>query len=633
MLNSKKLMTHFLFLISKEGKEVNINSKEMLSLSPEKTKIKEDLKFKNIRILISDFLQNYNFSKEGLKCHLATNILKYPILKEGIKPLREKQIGYSQLISYDSQKNELEIITDPFGFDFIYIAEDDENIILSSHLKYIIKYNSRFLEKLNLDSVINYLYSHMILGTKTLFQEISILPYNRVMKFNCEKSDIKNQLQKNIKEAPYHFTFPIKYDYEKDIHSYIEECSQLLKQLTKNIAESHNEKIGFMLSGGLDSRTLVSTIPNDQRKRCEAFTFDSTKDGPEIQAAKEVLKRVKLKHKTAVITLEKIVNNTYKHMWLSEGVSNHLVSGLITLIDDKPDINMIIDGYLGDTQFGGEFFSSIEEKHKKYSIEEALKLNMKLHNYSFSHSIFSRIMRDDISYTEVMDDNISEHVKLLWNIESPLMKIETLLAQTRGRCYTVGGPRMMHNFSDIIFPFYNPEIFSCYITIPYQEREKRKFELSVLKVLNKELAYLTTTAKWYKRLKIVQFGVKAVRWIENLLGVRVLPRAAYPRPSWFHETSPYRKFLTEIIDDENAMIWSILNKENTRKLFYDLFNNKNNLGLLLAHIIDLELTLRIFLSINPPEEISFYSKTLDKEIHSKINLDLSNVSHKIKYKK
>ncbi len=626
-------MTHFLILISKEGKEVNINSKEILSLFPEKAELKEDLKFKNVRILVGDFLSNYIFSKEGSKCYLATNVLKYPILNEGVKPFRDKQVGFSQLFSFDSQNNELEIITDPFGFDFIYLAEDEKNIILSSHLKYILQYNSNFLEKINLDSVINYLYSHMILGTKTLFQDIFLLPYNRVMIFKCEQSDIRNQLLKNIKEAPYHINFPNRYDYEKDIQSSVEECSLLLKQLTKTITESHEEKIGFMLSGGLDSRTLVSTIPNDQKKRCEAFTFDSTKDGPEIQAAKKVLKRVKLKHNTAVITLEKIVNNAYKHMWLSEGVSNHLVSGLITLIDNKPDINMIIDGYLGDTQFGGEFFSSIEEKHKKHSIEEALKVNMKLHNYSFSHSIFERIMKDEISYTEVIDTDISEHVKLLWDIESPLMKIEILLAQTRGRCYTVGGPRMMHNFGDIIFPYYNPEFFACYITIPYQEREKRKLELSVLKELNKELAYLTTTAKWYKRLKIVQLGVKAVRWFENLLGVRVLPRAAYPRPSWFDKKSPYRKFLNEIIDDENAIIWTILNKENTRKLFYDLFNNKNNLGLLLAHIIDLELTLRIFLSINPPEEISFYSKILDKEILSKINLDLSNVSHKIKYKK
>ncbi|MFW9853214.1 MAG: asparagine synthase-related protein [Candidatus Thorarchaeota archaeon] len=626
-------MTHFLILISKEGKEVSINSKEILSLFPEKTKIREDFKFKNIRIFVSDFLPNYCFSKEGTKCHLATNILKYPILDEGIKPFNEKQVGYSQLISFDSNNNEMEIITDPFGFDFIYIAEDKNSIILSSHLKYIIQYNNKFLEKLNLDSVINYLYSHMILGTKTLFQDISLLPYNRVMKFNYKKSDIKNQLQKNIKEAPYHFTFPNKYDDEKNIQSSIEECSLLLKKLTKTLADSHNEKIGFMLSGGLDSRTLVSTIPNNQRKRCEVFTFDSTKDGPEIQAAKEVLKRIKLKHNTAIISLEKIVKNIYKHMWLSEGVSNHLVSGLITLIDNKPDINMIVDGYLGDTQFGGEFFSSIEEKHKKYSIEEALKLNMKMHNYSFSNLIFKSIVKDDLSYSEIIDENISEHVKFLWNIDSPLMKIETLLAQTRGRCYSVGGPRMMHNFGDIIFPYYNPEIFSCYITVPYQEREKRKFELSVLKTLNEELAYLTTTAKWYKRLKIVQLGVKTVRWFENLLGIRILPRAAYPRPSWFDKTSPYRKFLTEIIDDDNAIIWLILKKENTRKLFYDLFNNKNNLGLLLAHIIDLELTLRIFLSINPPEKITFYSKILDKEIKTKIKLDLSNVSHKIKYKK
>ena len=127
--------------------------------------------------------------------------------------------------------------------------------------------------------------------------------------------------------------------------------------------------------------------------------------------------------------------------------------------------------------------------------------------------------------------------------------------------------------------------------------------------------------------------VKTVRWFENLLGVRVLPRAAYPRPSWFDKTSPYRKFLTEIIEEDKAIIWSILNKENTCKLFYDLFNNKNNLGLLLAHIIDLELTLRIFLSINPPEKITFYSKILDKEINTKIKLDLSDVCHKIKYKK
>lgn len=84
----------------------------------------------------------------------------------------------------------IRIITDPFGLDYIYVALiDQKRLVISSHLKYILIANPILINELNYDAIVEYLYSHTLLGKKTFFNNIMLLPYNSIIDIKDWESD------------------------------------------------------------------------------------------------------------------------------------------------------------------------------------------------------------------------------------------------------------------------------------------------------------------------------------------------------------------------------------------------------------------------------------------------------------
>ncbi|NHK33100.1 MAG: hypothetical protein FK730_17255 [Asgard group archaeon] len=627
-------MTHFYFEFSTKKIDKKINFKKKL-----KSKFSRvyNIEESNFSLYIGDFIEgSFIIEENDSNIIFQFNKHKYPSLNS------ESQNNYCPTIIYNKQNRNIEVKTDPFGLDFIYVTvSDNGSICLSSHLKYLLENNSKLLNELDYDAIIEYLFCHCILEHKTIFTKIKLLPYNRKIKFKNWGSNPEEIIERALKKKDFRKTFPTDFDYGIDIQKTSEEIANDFRKLTEQYYKfNENEKIAFYLSGGLDSRTLIATINESLKHKTRAITFDCREDGVDSSNAKEIAKLLKIEHNIRIIDEKDIVKNSYLHMWKNEGLSIHAVSVLLELLDQNSDIKIFIDGYLGDAQFGGEFLKELSENDKKESNKHHLKLLelMQSHEYAFPTKVFSKLVKKEkLDVFEVIRDGFKKHCNLMWEVDNDILLMENLLTQTRGRCLVSGGGiRTTESYGLAITPFYHPDIYQKYIQIPSQYRKDRKFQKLVLNQLNEKLAKQTSTStKWYRKIKsqrILKFGLKIVYFFERVFNRKLIPiYSTAPFNDWLRKQKSYYDFVKEIFYNEDSLIWNVLEKENTIVFFENFINRKNNYYKFLRNIIDLEILLRIFMSLNGKKnKVFLYSNVIDKKFTFDNKLHLENVMNKLK---
>ena len=622
-------MTNFLFVLSSKKKNLNATSELLPSLMNHREIIEND----GIQILIGDFdANNYSLEIEKKNYFLTPNILKHPDLIKDSKQVKSFAERIQPFIKIDMEAKQAIISIDPLGTDFIYLAYNNGNIYISSQMKYILQNEKDLLSHLDYDAMLEYIFSHCILGMKTLFKKIKLLPYNKTITLNLEKINDSNIEKIILENSEIKYNFPTGYE-EMDKESYkkiVDEQAHLFEQYFNILLNRRNENNYFLLSGGLDSRLLITSVKDNLRKKCKGITFDYSNKGSNVTNAKRVAKLLDVEHIVRIIDVEDTIKDTLKHMWYCEGVSTHVSSRLVSFLSEvETKNNLYIDGYVGDGQLGGEFFTCIRNKNLKKDSAYSLLKAMQLHNYFFPPKVFEKMAKEKNILKRIIIPELKKHVDLLWPIEDERMRVETLLALTRGRKYAVGGPKTVEVFGTTVLPFYHPQIFSTYVKVPYELRGKRNFELDVLGVLDEEIAAVQTTSSKFKRLKIVQNALKVVRWFEKKLGISIVPKSSSPIYKWTDKESTYYKFINQILVDDNCFIWNLLNKEVIRKLYEDLFNRKSHLELFLSAVIDLEIMIRLFFGLDKPEEVILESENLQFKQEVKILLDTYDLQREI----
>jgi len=622
-------MTNFLFVLSSEKKNLN----ETAELLPSLMEHKKIIDNEGIQILIGDFDdKNYSLEIEDKKYFFTPNNFKHFDLMEDSKSVKSFSEQIQPYIKVDMETKRVIISSDPLGTDYIYLAYNNGNLYISSQMKYILQNEKELLNHLDYDAMLEYVFSHCILGMKTFFKKIKLLPYNKTITLDLEEIDYSKIEEIVLENSEIKYEFPSKYE-EMDKESYekiVEEQALQFEKYFNILLNKRNENNYFLLSGGLDSRMLLTSVENDLRKKCKGITFDYSDKGLNVTNAKKVAERLDVEHIVRIIDVEDTIKDSLKHMWYCEGVSTHVSSRLVSFLDEvETNNNLYIDGYVGDGQLGGEFFTCIKDKNLRKDSAYSLLKAMQLHNYFFPPKVFEKMAKEKNILKRSIIPELKKHADLLWEVEDERMSVECLLALTRGRKYAVGGPKTVEVFGTTVLPFYHPQIFSTYVKIPYELREKRNFELDVLGVLDQEIAALPTTSSKFKRLKIVQNTLKVVRWFEKKLGVSIVPKSSSPIYRWTEEEGTYYKFINQILVDENCFIWNLLNKEVIRKLYEDLFNRKSHLELFLSAFIDLEIMIRLFFGIDKPEKVILESDNLKIKQEVEILFDTYDLKKEI----
>ncbi len=629
-------MTHFYIQIAMDGNTPKRDTIEKVFLG--NFKLTEFSKEKNCVILSADFLNdNFRLEKKDAIIKFQINTKKMLDIKESQKE-KNKDTSYSPIITINTKTMDVEIKTDPFGAHLVYIAAlENGKMVISSHMKYIIAMHPELLNELDYNALVEYLFCHSTLGVKTYFKKIRLLPGNSKITIKNWEKKTQEVLENRINRRKTWYAFPKDYVKTDNLDKTAKEISELLKTQMKNFAAIENVDLAFLLSGGLDSRLLISATDKKWKKSIETYTFDSFSDGKEIKYAKGVSDILRVPHHYKVISDADVLKYCFKHMWHCEGLSNHVISIRHALYEKVNGEKLFFDGLLGDGPFGGNYLVYTEKLVRKYmSPERRLMENLIANEYAFPKRKFYAILDASKDQTlQILEQGMQEQRNLLWDIDNESLRLEYLLTQTRARGYMLGASRSFSHLASINVPYTHPEIISSYLKVPPKLRKKRKLELLTLKHLNEELVeYPTTSLIWYNRLFatwFIQFGFKSLQFFESLFRLPLLPKySSVPYFEWIRKRGSYYEMIIDLLSDE-AIIWNILDKANTMKLFNDFIKRKNHLHKFILHIIDLEITLRLFFALKEDsEEIALVSDAFKTKKCFQLKLSLEQLKPIVK---
>lgn len=234
----------------------------------------------------------------------------------------EKLNGSFVLVIYDIKNKRILIANDRHGLIPFYYTKDGGRYIFSSEVKAILK-DKRFKKEIDHKAVADFFAFGRILGNKTLFKRIKMLPPSSIVTWSRAKVSRKKY---------WDFKFEEKCDTNLTEEYYVNKYAALFRKAVERRTRGKH-RFGVFLSGGLDSRMTLGTI-DKKHYPISTFTF-GVRGGDEVKVAKKVAEKLGTEHESIELREDYLVSFAEKGVYLTDGMLNcahlHWISLLPTV--------------------------------------------------------------------------------------------------------------------------------------------------------------------------------------------------------------------------------------------------------------------------------------------------------------
>ncbi len=251
-----------------------------------------------------------------------------------------------------------------------------------------------FNKKINEKAIASFLCAGYLINGQSYFHDITLLEKSSLMIIENGKATLKK-----------YWDFIFSEDcQDKGLYYYVDEMSHLIDVIIKRKVKGKN-KIGILLSGGIDSRGILGGyINNHSNTKPITITWgiNETLSNSDAICAKELSKIVNSEHYFFQLNPMKIMENFYEIIYLNEGLTDsagNYPEGLRTLnqIRDNIGVDIILRG---DQIFsgGGSVYSEEDLLPKNainpfYSIYHYQKI-MDLMKYQYFNELNKVLMNE-----------------------------------------------------------------------------------------------------------------------------------------------------------------------------------------------------------------------------------------------
>lgn len=381
------------------------------------------------KIIITVNGEIYNFlelkkeleSKYTFKSTSDSEVVLYGYIEWGINKLLERIDGMYAISIYDKEKEDLFLVRDRTGIKPLYYGKINGQISWASELKAIQKlYENQNVLEYDYTAFYDFLTYLYIPTPKSMYKNIYKLEPAHYLKI-----DIKNNTYEKIR----YWQLEIK-QCNDDIETAKKKIYDLVK---KSIDEQMvaDVPLGFFLSGGIDSSTVVSLAcknHNDVNTFSIGFT-DKFHD--ETHFADMVADMYKTKHSKKILD-EDTTKNMFRKIkdWYDEPfadtscIPTYLVSQFA-----KENSTVVLTGDGGDEVFGGYNWYKRFENLQKYSLPYLRFLKVFTGILKKQTNILGKVARrietqfllDDFEiYTRLMGGMLKDEkqkYRKIWNID------------------------------------------------------------------------------------------------------------------------------------------------------------------------------------------------------------------------
>jgi len=260
--------------------------------------------------------------------------------------------GAFHLAILDLRRQELLIANDRFGLRPLYYTQYRDKFAFAPEVKALIL-DPDFEKKLSLVAVAEYLRFQQLLGEKTFFEGIQLLPPASLLKYDLREGHLEIQPYWSFAEIP-QLTLSTPYE------EIVEEAARLFQQAIDTLS-ADDRRVGLYLSGGLDSRLIAGCLA----KRQTGFPTISYGDSwsVDVQLARQIAACVGAEHHFFEFTDGNwILDFVDLHLELTEGHHSWIHShGMSTLPKVRDLFEVNLTGWGVDTGLGGHYWDPLLE--------------------------------------------------------------------------------------------------------------------------------------------------------------------------------------------------------------------------------------------------------------------------------
>lgn len=244
-------------------------------------------------------------------------------------------------IIYDSKSHEFIVARDPIGIRPLYYGYDNGNIVFASEPKNLVGI---------VDGIKPFPAGHY-------YKNGEFVCY-------CDITDVKDVIHDDLETVC------------KNIHD------KLVTGIEKRL--SADAKVGFLLSGGLDSSLVCAVAQQKSDKPIKTFAIGMNTDAIDLHYAKQVADYIHSDHTEVIITKDDVINSldtvirilaTYDITTVRASMGMYL---LCKAIHEQTDIRVLLTGEISDELFGYKYtdFAPDAEEFQKESVKRVKELHM-----------------------------------------------------------------------------------------------------------------------------------------------------------------------------------------------------------------------------------------------------------------
>ena len=335
----------------------------------------------NFKELRSTYLNEYLFHSNS-----DAEVIPYLYEKFGIEFIHKLR-GIFAIAIYDKRSKLLYLVRDRFGVKPLYYTFQKNTCFFSSELKSFTKL-SHVSTEIDFERYIEYLGFQFVPGDNTIFKNIYRVAPGSYLMVNDERHRVVKY---------YNLSTPSSFAYKKQTAFHEENIKErLLESLSYRLIS--DVPIGVLLSGGLDSSSLVSLLSSIGEKNIKTFSVGFGTESDELKYARIVADKFKTQHTEILIAVEDIKKYLPKIVLsLDEPIADTgaFASWLIFKhIREKTNIKVALVGEGADEIFAGYSWHYILERLSW--LPESIKNRILFYLTTYSNSKFRNALFENV---------------------------------------------------------------------------------------------------------------------------------------------------------------------------------------------------------------------------------------------
>jgi asparagine synthase (glutamine-hydrolysing) len=423
-------------------------------------------------IVMDGELFNYDSLKAQLRaegCHFSiendVEFLLHWYQARGIEGLGQLN-GSFVLAIWDNRTQTLTLANDRYGLRPLYYAQRADCLLFGSEVKALLA-DPSLTKTIDPQAVADFFAFELLLGDKTFFSEIQVLPPASVLTFGRQTWAMNRYWDFTFCEEPM---------------SVNEQATFIrLDELLQSAVKRHTNgdlTTGMFLSGGLDSRTLLGAAAR-QSLSVQTFTMGH-ESSYDRRFAQQISDTVGTEHYTLSLCPEAQAEVIKRGVWLTDGMMNCIHMSILNLLPlTRSSVDVVVDGIGGDGTLGGHylcksFFEAPNNKALTLALFDAF-------NTAFSPSMVSDYFTDHFS-SQIKDlslESMCEQVRLA-PPERLVNKSEYVYMRNRQRRFISFGPTMTRSQLESRAPFYDNDLIEFIFSLPAEMRQNHNLHWHLL---------------------------------------------------------------------------------------------------------------------------------------------------------